>query len=60
MENNEQVLDPKVIEVTIKLAQVGKLTFVLETKKDVSKLVKKAVETGIKYLTKQLEKIENE
>ena len=59
MEDNKQ-LDPKVIEVTVKLAEVGKLTFVLETKKDVSKLVKKTVEVGITYLTKQLEKIEKE
>lgn len=60
MAKEEQVLDPKVIEITIKLAEVGKVTFVLETKKDVSKLVKKSVETGVKYLTKLLDKIDNE
>lgn len=58
--NREQPLDTKTIEITVKLAEVGKLTFVLETKKDVSKLVRKAVSSGVTFLTKKLEELEKE
>ena len=54
----EKPLDPKTIEIVVKLAEVGRITFVLETKKDVSKLVKKAVDAGIKYVSKKLEELD--
>ncbi len=54
----EKPLDPKTIEIVIKLAEVGKITFLIETKKDVSKLVKKAVDAGIKYVSKKLEELD--
>lgn len=53
------VIDPKIIEITVKIAEVGKMNFVLETKKDVSKLVKRAVEAGINFLTRKLGELEN-
>jgi len=56
-DNIETLIDPKIIEVSCKVSEVGKVTFTLETKKDVSKLFKKAVDTGLKLLQKELEKL---
>lgn len=51
------IIDPKIIEVSIKVAELGKATFILETKKDVSKLVKKAVMTAVKFAEKKLDEL---
>lgn len=54
------VIDPKIIEVSVKVAELGKATFILETKKDVSKLAKKAVLTAIKFAEKKLDELGQE
>lgn len=54
------IIDPKIIEVTVKVAEVGKATFILETKKDVSKLAKKAVLTALKFAERKLDELGQE
>ena len=48
--------DPRLVEISVKVAEVGKVSFTLETKKDVTKTFKRAVEIGLRCLEKELEK----
>ena len=54
-----EVADPKVVEVTVKVSDIGKVSLVVETKKDITKLYKKAISKLAHYLEKELEKLED-
>ena len=60
MERNKSTEnDTKVVEITIKASEVGKISLVLETKKDITKLYKKAVVKTVEYLKKELDKLDS-